>query len=237
MTQMPTSSTSPAAMAAQITAILDKPIVIPAYGCASANDASCTCKQKTPTTKTIKIMNFTQTVVAGGVTYYLILDSTIAASEQTDTGGASTGCPTGGFTYGLRNSMCGTIGIEPPTRMPHDTMTFGDAGVSTGVATNGRHARSLASGVGVSVCSATVNGVCVTANPTSSPAVTTPMPTMHGYGKDDDFPGWAIALCVVLPVLAIGAGVAVYFLVCGSQQSADENAPDQEMDATKDAQA
>eukprot|EP01065_Artemidia_motanka_P029268 TRINITY_DN35410_c0_g1_i1.p1 TRINITY_DN35410_c0_g1~~TRINITY_DN35410_c0_g1_i1.p1 ORF type:complete len:796 (+),score=115.90 TRINITY_DN35410_c0_g1_i1:80-2467(+) len=43
---------------------------------------------------------------------------------------------------------------------------------------------------------------------------------------DDGFPGWAIALCVILPLLAIVIPVAIYFACCGTSQAAtEEKAP------------
>lgn len=43
-------------------------------------------------------------------------------------------------------------------------------------------------------------------------------------GDDDEFPGWAIALCVVLPLLAIGGAAAAYFLLSGDGGAAEMEA-------------
>lgn len=57
---------------------------------------------------------------------------------------------------------------------------------------------------------------------TMSPSFQTNSPD---YLKDDaDLPGWAIALCVLLPVLAIAAGLAAYALVTGGDSAAEADA-------------
>lgn len=59
-------------------------------------------------------------------------------------------------------------------------------------------------------------------------------------GDDDEFPGWAIALCVILPITAVIVGAVAYFVTQkpapANLESEEQNAPDAEQGPTKDGQ-
>lgn len=147
----------------------------------------------------------------------------------------------GGFLHGVRMVVLHFTGTQPADRIPKGTngCHFGTNG-----RTSSRHAHQLQAPElnHVTQCDHSAATFTTTgtdrcpSHPTSAPVSTRSVPTAYPHGgEDDDFPGWAIALCVVLPVLAIGAAVAIYFFVCNkSEDNTDPNEPDNEPTGNKD---